>query len=208
MPNLKKSIIQKSNNKYYIFNKPFNVLSQFTAEDNKACLSDFIQLPKTIYPVGRLDFDSEGLLILTNDNFLKSNLLDPKNNHSKTYFAQVEGIPNSQQLESLENGVYISVNNSQYLTLPAKARVIINEPNLPEREIPIRFRKNIPTSWIEIKITEGKNRQVRKMTAKVGLPTLRLIRIAIEDLFVDNLLPGNLIEISKNSIYKKLNIIQ
>lgn len=198
-------IVLKNNFKYFIFNKPFYVLSQFSKEGEKETLADYLKLPSDIYPVGRLDYDSEGILILTNDNFLKNHLLNPENNHTKKYFVQVEGIPKDNQIYTLENGVEINLKSGNYITKKARCN-ILKDFKIEERIIPIRKRKNIPTSWIEIQIIEGKNRQIRKMTAKVGLPTLRLIRNSIENLELNDLKPGKVIEISKNSIYKKLNI--
>jgi 23S rRNA pseudouridine2457 synthase len=188
---------------YLLFNKPFQVLSQFSPEGDKKTLADFlIGIPKNIYPVGRLDFDSEGLLLLTNDTSLNQKLLHPKSGHKKSYFVQVEGSPNAEQLERLQKGVTISVNGKQHKTLPAKIE-LIEPPNFPERNPPVRFRKNIPTAWLSITIGEGKNRQVRKMTAAVGLPTLRLVRVAIGGLWLANLQAGAY----KNLSTKELELI-
>jgi 23S rRNA pseudouridine2457 synthase len=203
---LRYTINQNSKHIYLIFNKPFNVLSQFTKTEGKLALSDFLKLPKDVYPVGRLDYDSEGLLILTNDNYLKDSLLNPLNNHQKKYLVQVEGIPSIENLIELESGVKININGNEYLTKKCNVKSLDNIPNLPPRIPPIRFRESIPTSWLEIQISEGKNRQIRKMTAKVGLPTLRLIRSSIENLVLDGIDPGKFIQLSKNSIYKKLNL--
>lgn len=181
---------------YILFYKPFQVLSQFSPEGDKKTLADFLKgIEKNIYPVGRLDFDSEGLLLLSNDTSLNQKLLHPKSGHQKTYFVQVEGVPIEQDILALQKGVSISVNGKKHLTLPALVESI-NEPNLPERNPPIRFRKNIPTSWLSITIGEGKNRQVRKMTAAIGFPTLRLIRVAIGAISIANMQPGT---------YKNLN---
>ncbi len=164
------------NNKYIAFNKPYAVLCQFTVPEGSAkqTLAAF-GFPKNVYSVGRLDFDSEGLLILTDDNRLNSKLLSPQHGHQRTYYVCVENIPSSEQLEMLRRGVVIEGKR----TLPAKAKLLNKEPKLPPRAVPIRKRKHIPTSWIELGLTEGRNRQVRKMTAAVGCPTLRLVRIAI-----------------------------
>ncbi|MBK0402080.1 pseudouridine synthase [Adhaeribacter sp. BT258] len=170
---------------YLILNKPFEVLTQFTDENGRATLKDFVKAPD-IYPVGRLDFDSEGLVLLTSDKQLQHRLSDPKFKVEKTYWAQVEGIPDEAALEKLRRGVIIK----NVKTAPAKARLLETEPAIWERSKPIRFRANIPTSWVEIKISQGMNRQVRKMTAAVGFPTLRLIREAIGPLKIAGLQPG------------------
>ncbi len=170
---------------YLLFYKPYNVICQFSPEDEKITLKEFIKIPE-IYPVGRLDTDSEGLIIITNDNKLKQILTEPKYKSEKTYMVQVEGIPDKQSLEKLEKGVIIQ----GYQTLPAKAKLIDFEIDLPPRDPPIRFRKNIPTSWLEIKIKEGKNRQIRKMTASIGYPTLRLVRTKIKHIGIDSLSSG------------------
>jgi 23S rRNA pseudouridine2457 synthase len=175
---------------YYIFYKPFQVLSQFTSEGDKKTLADYIQnISKDVYPVGRLDYDSEGLLLLTNDNTLKQKIIDPALKHKKTYWVQVEGEITTEALEHLKEGVWISADGKKHF-VKALAVEKINEPSVPERNPPIRFRKNIPTSWIALTITEGKNRQVRKMTAASGFPTLRLIRYSIGNVTIDGLEPG------------------
>lgn len=170
-----------------LFNKPFNVLSQFTDEGSgKRTLADYGPFPKSVYPVGRLDYDSEGMLILTDDNALKHRLLDPAFAHPRTYWVQVERIPDEAALETLRRGVVIEGKK----TRPALARLLGGDPELPERVPPIRFRKTVPTSWIELTLREGRNRQVRKMTASVGHPTLRLVRTAIGRLTLGALKPG------------------
>lgn len=154
-------------------------MSQFSKEGDKLTLADVLtDIPKDVYPVGRLDYDSEGLLFLTNDKSLTHQLLDPQFAHERTYYVQVEGDITAEALEQLCKGVTININGKSHLTLPAKA-VLIDTPALPERNPPIRFRANIPTSWISLTLTEGKNRQVRRMTAAVGFPTLRLVRYSI-----------------------------
>lgn len=188
---------------YYIIYKPFQVLSQFSKEGDKKTLADFFDVEKDVYPVGRLDYDSEGLLILTNDKQLNHRLLNPVFKHKKEYWVQVDGAINAAAIHQLERGVAINIDGKQYHTIPATA-TLLNEPQVCERNPPIRFRKDIPTSWISLTITEGKNRQVRKMTAAVGFPTLRLVRNSIENICLDNMKPGDIFEISKVLIYKKL----
>jgi len=170
-----------------LLNKPFNVLSQFTDEGSgKRTLKDFIPIPG-IYPAGRLDYDSEGLLILTDDGALQAKISDPKHRLEKTYWAQVEGVPDAAALKVIAAGVELK----DGLTRPAKAKVIPEPEGLWPRNPPIRFRKSVPDSWIELTITEGRNRQVRRMTAATGHPTLRLIRIRIGDWTLDGLAPGD-----------------
>jgi 23S rRNA pseudouridine2457 synthase len=164
--------------RYLILNKPFNVLCQFTAGSGagsvgRRTLAEFVDVPD-VYPAGRLDFDSEGLVLLTNDGGFQHKLTDPKFGHAKTYWAQVEGAPSPEALLKLQRGIVIQ----DYRTLPANAR-LMNPPEIPEREPPIRYRREIPTAWVELELKEGRNRQVRRMTAAVGFPTLRLVRWAI-----------------------------
>ncbi|HZW38549.1 MAG TPA: pseudouridine synthase [Ignavibacteriaceae bacterium] len=185
--------------KYYIINKPYNVLSQFTDDSGKQTLSSFYKFPKDVYPIGRLDYDSEGLLILTNDKKLNSYLLNPYNKHEREYYVQVEGIPTKESLEQFEKGIIIQY----YKTLPAKAK-IIEEPKLWERSTPIRFRQNIPTTWLSIILYEGKNRQVRKMTAAIGHPTLRLVRVRIKNILLGNLQPGEVRELREEEVKRLL----
>ena len=156
-----------------LFNKPFNVLCQFTDKGRRKTLSDFIPI-KNVYAAGRLDYDSEGLVILTDDGKLQNIISDPKHKLVKTYWVQVEGTPNEKSIDKLRNGVLLKDGK----TKPAEAK-LMKEPQIWERVPPIRQRKNIPTNWIELKIIEGKNRQVRRMTAALGYPTLRLIRYSI-----------------------------
>ncbi len=165
--------------RYIAFNKPYEILSQFTRAEgsDKGTLALF-GFPPGVYPVGRLDYDSEGLLLLSDDARLNGALLDPSGGHPRTYFSQVEGVPDTDALEQLRRGVIIEGR----LTLPAEARLLDGEPDLPPRPVPVRFRKNIPTSWLALTLVEGRNRQVRRMTAAVGHPTLRLLRAAIGEL--------------------------
>jgi 23S rRNA pseudouridine2457 synthase len=179
-------------NFYCIVYKPFNVLSQFTTADGKQTLKDFFDVPKDVYPVGRLDYDSEGLLLLTNDKKLNHALLHPAHAHTREYWVQVDGAITNTALQQLQNGVLISVEGKKYTTLPCKAALFENTPTVPDRNPPVRYRRTIPTSWIQLQLTEGKNRQVRKMTAALGYPTLRLIRYAIEQLNIDGLQPGDM----------------
>jgi 23S rRNA pseudouridine2457 synthase len=187
--------------RYFLIYKPFGMLSQFTREGDNQTLADLgCPFPKDVYPVGRLDADSEGLLLLTNDNYLKTKLLEPRNRHTRTYYVQVEGEVTQDACEVLSAGVTISINGKQYKTLPAHATPIA-EPTLPERNPPIRFRQNIPTSWLSLTIREGKNRQVRRMTASVGFPTLRLVRwsigkISLADAKPDFPKPGDVWEVT------------
>ncbi|NUN69047.1 MAG: pseudouridine synthase [Bacteroidetes bacterium] len=181
---------------YILFYKPFNVLSQFSPEPGKKTLSDFLSLPKDVYPVGRLDYDSEGLLLLTNDNVVKKKLTDPSFGHPKTYYAQVERVPDEQALAQLRSGVVIEGER----TRPAEVTLLSDDPGFPERSVPIRFRKNVPTAWLSIVLREGRNRQVRKMTAAVGHPTLRLVRVRIGALGIDGLTPGSSREIQRSEL--------
>ena len=169
---------------YILFYKPYGVLCQFTDDSvsPRPTLKKYIDIPE-VYSVGRLDFDSEGLLLLTNDGQLKHRLIDPQFEHSRTYWVQVEGLPTAEALQKLRDGITIQ----GYRTKPAIAKLLDSEPDLPAREPPIRFRANIPTAWLELSLTEGKNRQVRKMTAAVGFPTLRLVRVAIAHLRLGDL---------------------
>lgn len=168
-----------------LFNKPFRVLSQFRDRDGRATLADYIELPG-IYPAGRLDFDSEGLLLLTDDGKLQARISQPRARTRKTYWAQVEGVPTEAQLAQLTSGVELK----DGLARARSARRIEEPPELWPRDPPIRVRRNVADSWIEVVLTEGRNRQVRRMTAAVGLPTLRLIRYAVGDWTVEGLQPG------------------
>lgn len=182
----------------YIVYKPFQVLSQFSPLEGKATLKDFFPLPADVYPIGRLDFDSEGLLILTNDRRLNHRLLDPAFAHEREYWVQVEGTISPDALRQLETGVTINIDGKPYTTRPAKAKLIA--PTVPDRNPPIRYRAQIPTCWISLTLKEGKNHQVRKMTARTGFPTLRLIRYRIERVTIEGLQPGEMREIRMEDI--------
>ena len=167
------------------------MLSQFSEEGDKKTLADFFNgLSKNVYPVGRLDYDSEGLLLLTDDKSLTHQLLDPQFAHQRTYYVQVDGDINEEALLKLNKGVTINLDGKPYTTKKAIAKKLAGDPAISERIPPVRFRKNIPTSWISLTLTEGKNRQVRRMTAAVGFPTLRLIRYSIENVTIDGIKPG------------------
>ena len=183
--------------KYFVLNKPYGYLSQFTDKLNRKTLSNLKNIPKNIYPIGRLDIDSEGLLLISNDKLLVDYLLNPQNSHEKEYLAQVEGIPTEEEMNKFRSGLIIE----NQKTLPAQIEVI-NSPNLPDRVPPIRRRMNIPVYWTKIVITEGRNRQVRKMTAAIGHPTLRLIRIRIKNITLGNLKAGEIRELNKIEIRK------
>ena len=167
-------------------------------------LADYFDVPRDVYPVGRLDYDSEGLLLLTNDKQLNHRLLHPKFLHQRSYWVQVDGAINQNAVNCLSNGVDINLDGKIYHTKKAIAKIFETDPIVPDRNPPIRFRKEIPAAWIELILTEGKNRQVRKMTAKVGFPTLRLIRNSIEDIYLNELQPGEILSLSETEIYQKL----
>lgn len=191
-------------NHYFIIYKPYLVLSQFSATDGKQTLADFFDVPKDVYPVGRLDHDSEGLLLLTNDKELNHRLLDPKFAHEREYWVQVDGAIDVPAVQQLQKGVTINVDGKLYTTKPCIASLFASDPIVPERNPAIRFRKEIPAPWVRIILTEGKNRQVRKMTAKVGFPTLRLIRYRMEGLSLDAMQPGDMIPLDRSLVYQKL----
>mgnify|MGYP001352826214 CR=1 FL=1 len=189
---------------YILFFKPYGVLSQFTPEAGHRSLKDFGPFPNGVYPVGRLDVDSEGLLLLTDDNLVKHGLTDHKFRHQRTYLVQVERVPAEASLSRLREGIVVDGKN----TLPANVQLLDNEPALPERSVPIRFRKNVPTCWLEIALTEGRNRQVRKMTAAVGHPTVRLVRTRISFLSLGGLLLGQSRTLTEREITRLKHIVQ
>jgi len=188
-PSANKPKVTAEDRKVIIFNKPFDTLSQFTDGDGRKTLADFIPV-KEVYAAGRLDRDSEGLMVLTNDGILQAKLTQPESKSPKTYWVQVDGAPSEQDLDKLRKGVELK----DGMTLPAKVAVI-KQPNVWERNPPVRFRANIPTTWLAITIIEGRNRQVRRMTANIGFPTLRLIRHSMGDIELSDLQPGEWREI-------------
>jgi 23S rRNA pseudouridine2457 synthase len=186
---------------YFLIFKPYGMLSQFSGEEQDALLGDLFDFPKDVYPIGRLDKDSEGLLLLTNDNRFKQYLLEPKFKVAKEYWVQVEGVPSPEQITTLTNGsINIKHEGRTHRVAPCEVD-IMPDFSIFERSKPIRFRKNIPTTWLRIILREGKNRQVRKMTAAVGLPTLRLIRGKIGNYSAEQLLPGDVITLKKTDLF-------
>ena len=177
------------------FNKPYGILPCFTDSAGRPTLAAYIDLPE-VYAAGRLDLDSEGLLLLTSDGTLAHHITDPQHKLPKVYLAQVERIPNEEALEQLRKGVVLNGKN----TRPAEVRLLADDPQLPDRPVPIRFRKNVPTAWMEITLREGLNRQVRRMTAAVGHPTLRLMRVAIGPVVLGDLQPGQWRELTSGEI--------
>ncbi len=188
-----------------LFNKPYGVLSQFTGTAGQRTLAEYGPFPGDVYAAGRLDADSEGLLILTNDHQVQRRLTDPAFAHSRTYCVQVENIPSTEALERLRSGVVIDGRR----TLPAAARLLTEEPRFPPRPVPIRYRKSIPTAWIEITLREGRNRQVRRMTALLGFPTLRLVRTGIDILKLGGLALGEARELTlqeRDELFRSLRL--
>lgn len=175
--------------------KPYDVLCQFTDAEGRPTLRDFVDVPG-VYAAGRLDRDSEGLLLLTDDGSVAHRMTDPRFDHPKTYLVQVEKIPGDEALDALRRGVVLK----DGLTKPAEVERLDDEPLLPERPVPIRFRKNVPTAWLRLTIREGRNRQIRRMTAAVGFPTLRLVRVAIGPITIDGLQPGEWRELSPEEL--------
>lgn len=195
-----KTMKYHSDKKYYLIYKPFRVLSQFTPVEGKQCLGGIYKFENDVYSVGRLDYDSEGLLMLTNDARLKTLIQEPANNIEKQYLVQVEGVFSQQAAAQIRSGIEIRLDSGIYRTKPCKVEVHKDEPVLPERNPPVRFRQSVPTTWLKITLSEGKNRQIRKMTAKAGFPTLRIVRTAIGHLTLGGLLPGEFRELTKNEI--------
>lgn len=189
---------------YFILYKPYQVLTNFGETPDKKTLRDIIRLPKNVYPLGRLDEDSEGLLLLTDDKAVNHRLLNPSFKHERVYHVQVDGNITQQALTELAAGVSITVDHKSYHTQPGKASLLLDTNHIVPRDPPVRFRAAIPAPWIELTLTEGKNRQVRKMTAKVGYPTLRLIRYSIGAISLGSLKPGCCKEISRRSFYQKI----
>ncbi|MGP0065520.1 MAG: pseudouridine synthase [Isosphaeraceae bacterium] len=175
--------------------KPYDVLCQFGDAEGRVTLKAFVPIPD-IYPVGRLDRDSEGLLLLSDDGPLAHRLTDPRFEHSKTYLVQVERVPDDEALQALRRGVVLNDGP----TRPAEVELLAEPPALPERAVPIRFRKNVPTAWLRLTIREGRNRQVRRMTAAVGYPTLRLVRVAVGPIAIGDLAPGQWRELTEEEL--------
>lgn len=185
MPYRRPARLQPASLHSIAFHKPYDVLTQFTDASGRATLKEFIDVPD-LYPVGRLDRDSEGLLLLTNDGLLAHRLTDPRFEHPRTYLVEVEREPEAAALQALRRGVVLG----DGLTRPAEVERLAEPPGLPERSVPIRFRKNVPTAWLKVVLHEGRNRQVRRMTAAVGHPTLRLVRVAVGPVALGDLAPG------------------
>lgn len=181
--------------RYFLLHKPYGVLSQFTPEDGARSLAEF-GLPKGVYPAGRLDKDSEGLLLLTDDGPLIERLLNPRNEKPKTYWALVERVPSEEALQRMRAGLRIE----DYQTKPCAAMLLDPQPQVPPRDPPVRLRKSVQDVWLEVSIVEGKNRQLRKMTAAIGHPTLRLVRQSMANLRLDGLAPGEWREIGRADI--------
>ena len=194
--------------KYFAIYKPYGMLSQFSREhESHITLADLdFDFPKDVYPVGRLDKDSEGLLLSTNDKSLTDKLLHPKNKHWRSYWVQVENTPTAEALLALQNGVGIKINKKTHYTAPARVQLLDKAPAVPERNPPVRFRQNIPTAWLNLSLTEGKNRQVRRMTVKVGFPTLRLVRHQIVQLEIGTMYSGQVSQFDQKELYGLLNI--
>jgi len=192
--------------RYYKTFKPFGMLSQFSKEGNHSTLADLdFTFPKDVYPIGRLDSDSEGLLLLTNDPRVNKLLLAPESKKKKVYWTQVEGEMSEDAMNGLRKGVEINLKGTVHRARAASVKGIPS-PGIPEREPSVNYKKHSVTSWIEIVLTEGKNRQVRKMTAKVGHPTLRLIRYAIENISIEGMTSGQVSELNHQEFYRKLNL--
>jgi 23S rRNA pseudouridine2457 synthase len=183
---------------YTLFYKPYGVLSQFTGQPGQKTLGHFGPFPRDVYPVGRLDADSEGLLLLTNDNELKRRMLDPRHGHPRTYLVQVEREPSLDSLARLREGIVVDGRRTRH----AQVELLTREPDLPPRSKPIRFRKTVPTAWLRLTLTEGRNRQIRKMTASVGHPTLRIVRTTIGPFSIGGLQVGGFRELTRGEVAK------
>jgi 23S rRNA pseudouridine2457 synthase len=181
--------------RYLLFNKPYGVLCAFTDPEGRPTLADYVDIPQ-VYAAGRLDLDSEGLVLLTNDGWLIHRLSHPRYHHPKTYLAQVERVPRTEALVALRTGVMVKGRR----TAPAHAELLPEEPDLPPRPVPIRYRKSVPTAWLRLVLTEGQKRQARRMTAAVGYPTLRLVRIGIGPLELGSLQPGEWRELAPGEL--------
>ena len=185
---------------YFLIYKPFQVLSQFTSSDGKLCLKDIIEVEKDVYPVGRLDYDSEGLLLLTNDTSINHQLLHPSFEHQRTYWVQVDGAITQEAANALSKGVTIHIDGKDYKTKTASVKLLPDTLQVPDRNPPIRFRKTIPATWASIQLTEGKNRQVRKMFASVGFPVLRLIRAQMGSYTIAKMQAGDLLSLTEEEV--------
>jgi 23S rRNA pseudouridine2457 synthase len=194
------------NLRYFAFYKPYGYLSQFTSEGKWLGLTTLNIFPKDVYALGRLDADSEGLLLLTNDGSLNHILLNPKFKHTRTYWIQVEGDISEESVSLFRHPMELNYKGKTHRTFPSVASKLDLPDWVPDRDPPIRYRASIPTSWISLTITEGKNRQVRKMTAQVGHPTLRLIRHSIENVTLEGLKPGDHKEIQRSEMYSLLGL--
>ena len=197
---IKGALKAKRTSRALAFHKPYGVLPCFTDPAGRPTLADFVTAPE-VYAAGRLDLDSEGLMVLTSDGALAHRITDPQHKLPKVYLVQVERIPNAEALEQLRQGVPLNGKR----TRPAEVQLLSEAPNLPDRPVPIRFRKSVPTAWLQITLREGLNRQVRRMTAAVGHPTLRLIRIAIGPIVLRDLRPGQWREMTKSEIAEIYN---
>lgn len=189
---------------YFILYKPYRILSGFTGEGSQQTLASLTVFPKDVYPVGRLDQDSEGLLLLTNDKTLNHRLLSPGNRHEREYWVQVEGDITAGALAQLRNGLPIRLDGIPYLTKPCQAERFRYPPEVPARIPPVRTRMQIPDSWIRLVLQEGKNRQIRRMAAATGFPVLRIIRYRIAGITLAGMLPGELKELNRDEFYQSL----
>ena len=194
---------------YYLINKPYGMLSQFTREaPGHRVLGDLFDFPKDVYPVGRLDRDSEGLLILTNDRRMNEALLHPSRKHGRTYRARVEGAPTEPMLDQLRDGVTFRAKGKTHRSAPLEARILEQKETagISPRHPPVRFRKSVPDAWLELTLTEGKNRQVRKICAAVGLPVLRLIRVSIESLELSDLAGEPVVKVDREWLLPRIGL--